>query len=63
MAESYRVISGDANEVERQFKIMAAKSQEGKWPTERPILMSSAGITNLKGAGVVVLHVIVESET
>lgn len=63
MAKSYRLISGDANEVERQFRIMAAKSQEAKGgPVEKPILMSTATVTHPKGASSVVLHVIVESE-
>jgi hypothetical protein len=67
MAKSYRLIHGDAQEVERQLILLNAQNQEAEGKVagqHKPILMSSAGVANpyVKGGTQIEVHVIVESE-
>jgi hypothetical protein len=64
MPKSYRLISGNANEVNRQLTIMSAQNRAGAGPTEKPILMSTATVEVPNRAALVhlYLYVVVEGE-
>ena len=64
MAKSYRLISGDAVEVNRQLTVLSAENREGSpHAPQKPILMSSVIATDASGRAFATLYVIIEVES
>ena len=51
MAKSYRLIHGEAREVERQLTILTAQNREGNSAEQTPVLMSSTTVATPQGGG------------
>jgi hypothetical protein len=62
MAKSYRLIHGEAHEVERQLTVLSTQNREGNSAEQKPVFMSSTTVANPQGGGHVWLSIIIEAD-